>query len=44
MTILLDKRIDDGPYLPSEAYEIARTWAIGRGMPDPGPIPAVEEE
>lgn len=44
MTILLDKRIDDGPYPPGEAYEIARTWAIGRGMPDPGPIPVDEEE
>ena len=44
MTILLDKRIDDGPYPPGVAYEIARTWAIGRGMPDPGPIPVDEEE
>ena len=44
MTILLDKRIDDGPYPPGEAYEIARTWAIRRGMPDPGPAPGNEEE
>jgi poly(A) polymerase len=44
MTILLEKRIDDGPYPPTEAFEIARTWAMERGMPDPGPVPASEEE
>jgi len=37
MTILLEKRIDDGPYPREEALAIARSWAIGRGMPDPGP-------
>ena len=44
MTILLDKRIDDGPYPPSVAYEIARSWAVDRGMPEPGPPPNAEEE
>jgi len=44
MTILLEKRIDDGPYPPEEAFAIARTWAMGRGMSDPGPAPRLEAE
>ncbi|HEU4895228.1 MAG TPA: CCA tRNA nucleotidyltransferase [Acidimicrobiia bacterium] len=44
MDILLEKRIDDGPYPVSEALEIARRWALERGMPDPGPPPDPEEE
>lgn len=44
MGILLEKRIDDGPYSVSEAFEIARKWALERGMPDPGPAPDTEEE
>jgi poly(A) polymerase len=44
MGILLEKRIDDGPYSVSEALEIARRWALGRGMPDPGPVPDRAEE
>jgi poly(A) polymerase len=44
MDILLEKRIDDGPYPVSEALEIARQWALARGMPDPGPVPDQEEE
>lgn len=43
MGILLEKRIDDGPYPASEAYRIAREWALGRGMDDPGPVPDEEE-
>lgn len=38
MDLLLERRIEDGPYPPSTAYEIARQWAIDRGMPDPGPF------
>lgn len=44
MTILLEKRIDDGPYPDVEAYEVARAWAMERGLPDPGPPPEGEEE
>jgi poly(A) polymerase len=44
MDILLEKRIDDGPYPVSEALAIARSWALDRGMPDPGPAEANEEE
>lgn len=44
MTILLDKRIDDGPYTKGEAYDVARAWAIELGLPDPGPAPLGEEE
>jgi poly(A) polymerase len=44
MTILLEKRIEDGPYNASEAYETARTWALDRGMADPGAAPLSEEE
>lgn len=43
MGILLEKRIDDGPYSAREGYRIAREWALGRGMDDPGPIPDEEE-
>ncbi|HUG31519.1 MAG TPA: CCA tRNA nucleotidyltransferase [Acidimicrobiia bacterium] len=43
MGILLEKRIDDGPYPPSEAYRIAREWALERGMDDPGSVPDEEE-
>lgn len=44
MDILLEKRIEDGPYTVSEAYETARSWAIERGMGDPGSPPDPEEE
>ncbi|HEX6287522.1 MAG TPA: CCA tRNA nucleotidyltransferase, partial [Acidimicrobiia bacterium] len=44
MDILLEKRIDDGPYSPLVAFEIARGWALERGMADPGPPPVSEEE
>jgi poly(A) polymerase len=44
MDILLEKRIDDGPYPVSEALEIAREWALAKGMADPGPVPDREEE
>lgn len=44
MGILLEKRIDDGPYTATEGFEVAREWAMERGMPDPGPAPVVDEE
>ena len=44
MSILLEKRIDDGPYPEVEAYELVRSWALEQGMPDPGPAPGAEEE
>lgn len=44
MDILLEKRIDDGPYSDDEAYAIARGWAIEKGYPDPGGSPASEED
>lgn len=43
MDLLLEKRIDDGPYPRGEAYEVTRSWAVEHGMEDPGP-PPVEEE
>ena len=44
MGILLEKRIEDGPYPPSRAYQIAREWARDLGLADPGPAPPNEEE
>jgi len=44
MTMLLERRIDDGPYSSAEAFEMVRAWAIDEGLSDPGPPPAVEEE
>lgn len=44
MDLLLEKRIDDGPYPVEEAYRLARSWAIERGMADPGSPPGAEEE
>lgn len=37
MDLLLEKRIDDGPYSRHEAFELSRKWAMERGGPDPGP-------
>lgn len=42
--ILLEKRIEDGPYPQHEAYSIAREWAMGQGFADPGEPPVDEEE
>lgn len=39
MDILLEKRIDDGPYPVEEAYDTVRKWALGKGLEDPGPGP-----
>ena len=38
MGILLEKRIDDGPYSKEEALAIARDWALEQGLDDPGII------
>lgn len=37
--MLLERRIDDGPYSVAEAYAMTREWAIERGLDDPGPPP-----
>jgi poly(A) polymerase len=44
MRILVEKRIDDGPYSRREAFETARDWALASGMVDPGQPPTSEEE
>jgi len=44
MKILLEKRIDEGPYSKRDAFETAREWALASGMADPGPPPSLEEE
>jgi poly(A) polymerase len=43
MGIMLERRIDEGPYGVTEAYAMVREWAIGQGIPDPGPPPGEEE-
>lgn len=35
MDLLLEKRIEDGPYSEEEAFAVAREWAIEQGMDDP---------
>ena len=40
LEVLLDKRIDDGPYERSEAFAIVREFALAEGMDDPGPPPS----
>lgn len=44
MEMLLERRIEEGPYPPTEAYRLVREWALEQGIPDPGPAPASEEE
>ncbi len=43
MDVLLEKRIDDGPYSKHTAYEISRGWWMSKGRPDPGEAPHEEE-
>jgi poly(A) polymerase len=38
MDLLMERRIEDGPYPASLAYQLARDWALARGLPDPGPL------
>jgi poly(A) polymerase len=44
MDLLLERRIDDGPYSAETAYELVRVWALEHGISDPGPAPVSEEE
>ena len=44
MDILLEKRIEEGPYSKTRAFELSREWALEQGWPDPGPAPENEEE
>lgn len=44
MDMLLEHRIDHGPYPPDEAYRMVREWAMERGFAEPGPPPSLEEE
>lgn len=39
LKMLLEKRIEDGPYQPQEAYALVREWAVRQGLDDPGPPP-----
>ncbi|MGH8870946.1 MAG: CCA tRNA nucleotidyltransferase [Acidimicrobiia bacterium] len=43
MGLMLERRIDDGPYSVGDAYVMVREWAIAQGIPDPGPAPEEEE-
>ncbi|HEY4584657.1 MAG TPA: CCA tRNA nucleotidyltransferase [Acidimicrobiia bacterium] len=44
MEVLLERRIEDGPYPEDEAYRLVRQWALDKGISDPGQPPASEEE
>ena len=37
MAMLLEKRIEDGPYTEGDAYSLIREWAVSGGLTDPGP-------
>jgi poly(A) polymerase len=43
MDLMLEKRIDDGPYSTADAYTMVREWALSQGLPDPGAPPDEEE-
>lgn len=44
MKLLLEKRIDEGPFTRRDAFDVTRRWAIEQGMPDPGALSNSEEE
>lgn len=44
MKLLLERRIEEGPYSAADGYAFVREWAIGNEMPDPGAPPILEEE
>ncbi len=44
MEILLERRIEDGPYSPDDAFRLVRDWAVDKGISDPGQPPVSEEE
>jgi hypothetical protein len=37
MDLLLERRLDEGPYPATAAFVITREWAVAKGLPDPGP-------
>jgi hypothetical protein len=37
MRMLLERRIEDGPYGTADGYAMVREFAIDRGLADPGP-------
>ena len=43
MGLMLERRIEEGPYTKGEAFAMVREWAIAQGIPDPGPPPDEEE-
>jgi poly(A) polymerase len=43
MSLMLERRIDEGPYSVNAAYEMVRDWAIEGGLDDPGPHDHEEE-
>ena len=36
MDMLLERRIEDGPYSEDEAFAMVRRFALEKGLPDPG--------
>ena len=42
MAMLLERRIDDGPYGAEEGYAMVRQFVMDRGLADPGPPPEGE--
>ena len=43
MGLMLERRIEEGPYTATQAYAMVRDWAMSKGIPDPGPPPDEEE-
>ena len=43
MGLMLERRIEEGPFTKGEAFAMVRQWAIAQGIPDPGPPPDEEE-
>ncbi len=43
MGLMLERRIDEGPFSKTDAYAMTREWALGEGLADPGPPPDEEE-
>lgn len=43
MGLMLERRIEEGPYTKGEAFAMVRQWAMAQGIPDPGPPPDEEE-
>lgn len=39
LEMLLERRIEEGPFSPAEAFTMTREWALKEGLPDPGPPP-----